>query len=135
MLKWQTHAMRLALAAMETSEDRFQKVGACALAHDHTVLGVSYNGLAAGIDAPEGFWDDRDKRRPYMIHAETNLLSLFSRGEGGLLACTLLPCNPCALNIAAHGIKEVVFGDVYDKDQRAIDTFKFYGIKLTQLKL
>jgi dCMP deaminase len=60
------------------SEDPFRKVGACALSKDNRVLGVSYNGLKSGFNVDSSFWNDRDSRRPYMIHAEANLFSLFS---------------------------------------------------------
>jgi len=133
-LKWQKHAMRIALAAMENSEDIYQKVGACILAPDHSVVAVAYNGLAPGKDAPKGFWDDRDKRRPFMIHAEVNALTRCKKGEGEILACTLLPCSGCAQAIAANGIKEVVYLEVYSRDKQAIEIFEFYGVKLTHLK-
>jgi len=78
-------------------------------------------------------WNSRDKRRPFMIHAEANLLSLFKRGECKLLACTLLPCSSCASLIAAHGIKTVVFRDVYERDQEAYKIFKFNKIECKRL--
>ena len=53
------------------------------------VLAVGYNGLAAGKKVDESFWLDRGKRRPFMIHAEANCLSLVKRGQVDLLAVTL----------------------------------------------
>jgi dCMP deaminase len=130
---WETHAMNLAEVAMLRSEDPFQKVGACILGHNHEVLAVAYNGLAAGKDVGEDFWEDRDKRRPYMIHAETNALSRIKRGDGLILACTLLPCRCCATNIAAYGINHVIYKDVYKRDDFALYIFDFYGITCKQL--
>ena len=68
-----------------------------------------------------------------MIHAETNLLSLIKRGECKLLACTLLPCTACANAIAAHNIPKVVYRELYDKDQSALEIFKFHNIELKQI--
>nr|MBC8395310.1 deoxycytidylate deaminase [Bacteroidota bacterium] len=97
------------------------------------VLGLGYNGLASGKEVVDSFWEDRDLRRPYMIHAETNCLSLCKKGEVDLLAVTLLPCASCATMIASYRIPEVVYSEVYNRDKKAIDIFNFYGIKLTQL--
>lgn len=134
-VSWEKHAMALAYSASLRSEDPFRKVGACALDYNNGVLGVSYNGLMPGFKPPRGFWKSRDKRRKYMIHAETNLLSRIKIGEARLIAVTLLPCRCCAINIAAHGIKHVVFGIIYDEDHSAFDIFKFYGIQISCIPL
>ena len=128
-LSWEEYAMKLAQVAALRSEDPHVQVGSCALDHNNRVLGVAYNGLAPGKIVTDVFWNDRDGRRPYIIHSEANLLSLFKRGECRLLACTLLPCSPCATMIAGYGIKKVVYRDIYTKDQGALDIFKFYNIE------
>lgn len=133
-ISWEEYALQIAEVASLRSEDVFCKVGACALDHSNRVIGVAYNGLSSGIKVPKSFWNSRDKRRPFMIHAEANLLSLFKRGDCKLLACTLLPCSSCASLIAAHGIKNVVFRNVYDRDQQAYQIFKFNNITCNQIK-
>ena len=132
-LSWEEYALALAETAALRSEDPYQKVGACALGHDNKVLGLGYNGLASGKQAHEPFWENRDFRRPYMIHAEANCLSLFRSGECSLLAVTLLPCSYCATLIAAYKIPRVVYREVYKQDQKAVDIFKFYDINLTKI--
>lgn len=133
-ISWEEYALRLAEVASLRSPDCFVKVGACALDHSNRVIGVAYNGLASGIEVNEEFWKDRDNRRPFMIHAEVNLLSLFKRGECKLLACTLLPCSSCASSIVAHDIKKVVYKDTYFRDEKALEIFKFNGIECKQLE-
>jgi len=133
-LSWEKYAMRLAQTASERSEDPYVKVGACALDFDNRVLGVSYNGLAPDKDVDAKFWEDRDYRRKYMIHAETNCLSLFKGGQCKILACTLLPCSSCATQIAAYRIPIVVYKDVYQRDKEAEEIFKFYNIKLIKFE-
>lgn len=128
-LPWDIYALKIAEVAALRSEDVFRQVGACALDYNNRVIGVAYNGLAPGKVVPEEFWINRDKRRPYMIHAESNLLSLFTRGNCYLLACTLLPCTSCATMIAGYGIKRVVYKEIYDKDSVALDIFDFYNIQ------
>ena len=89
------YAMALAHVASLRSEDPYRKVGAAALDWDNRVIGTAYNGLAPGFDAPEGFWDDRDHRQKFMLHAEVNLCSLFRRGEVRLVASTTKRQNMC----------------------------------------
>lgn len=132
-ISWEEYALRIAEVASLRSEDPFKKVGACALDANCRVIGVAYNGLASGRTVEESFWADRDKRRPYMIHAEANLLSLFRRGECELLACTLLPCSYCASMISAYSIKKVVYKETYVRDTKAINIFKFNGIECEQI--
>ena len=134
-ISWEEYALRIAETASLRSEDIYTKVGACALDHSNRVIGVAYNGLAPGVQVTEEFWSNRDYRRPFMIHAETNLLSLFKRGECRLLACTLLPCSGCAQMISAYGIKKVVYKDVYFRDDMAVQIFEFNNIECEQIIL
>jgi len=129
-IDWYEYSMLLAFAAAKRSEDPHRRVGACALNKDKMVVGLGYNGLASGKGAPVGFWDNRDDRRKFMIHAETNCLSLCEKGEVDLLAVTLLPCSYCATMIAAYGIKEVLYHEEYENDQSAKEIFKFYDIDM-----
>ena len=129
-IDWYEYAMLLAFAASKRSEDPYCQVGACALNKDHMVIGLGYNGLASGKDAPPTFWEDRDKRRPFMVHAEANCLSLCKKGEVDLLAVTLLPCSYCATAVAAYGVREVLYHKDYENDQKAKEIFKFYDIDL-----
>ena len=132
-VSWDQYALDLAKAASRRSEDPYHKVGACALGEDNRVLSLGYNGLMAGADVDLEFWEDRDARRPYMIHAEVNCLSLFKSGECKTLAVTLLPCSYCAAMIAAYKIPRVVYSEVYKRDTKALDIFKFYNIELIKL--
>jgi len=133
-LTWSEYALNIAEAASLRSEDPYVKVGACALDHDYRVLGVGYNGVASGKDTGYDFWRDRDSRRPFIIHAEANCLSLFKRGECQILAVTLLPCSHCATMIAGYGIGQVVYRDEYEKDEGAKKIFDFYGIRYRKIK-
>ena len=134
-MSWGQYALSLAKTASLRSEDPYVKVGACALGRNNEVLGLGYNGLMSGKDVEPSFWEDRDARRPYMIHAEVNCLAGVERNKCKVLAVTLLPCAYCATLIAAHEIPYVIYGDVYERDTKALDIFNFYGIKLFKLDL
>lgn len=127
-LNWEEYALSLAKTAALRSEDPHKQVGACALNRERMVLGLGYNGLASGKKVDAMWWLDRDARRPYMIHAEANCLTLCRKGEVDLLAVTLLPCSYCATMIAAYGVRKVVYLEEYDKDRKGMKIFDFYNI-------
>lgn len=132
---WEEFAIRIAETAAMRSEDNHRKVGACALDKNNMILGVGYNGLAAGKEAPPLFWEkkNRDDRRKYMIHAEANCLSLLKQGEAKLLAVSYMPCSYCATMIASYRIPKVVYKNVYELDTQATKIFDFYDIELIKL--
>jgi len=132
-IDWDTYALKLAEVAALRSEDPFVQVGSCALDINNRVLGVAYNGLAPGKIVSDVFWADRDGRRPYILHSETNLLSMFKRNEAHTVACTLMPCSSCATHIVAHGVRRVIYRDIYSKDTKALDIFKFYDIEVKRI--
>ena len=133
-IDWDEYALLIAETVSLRSEDPYRKVGACALDFDNRVIAVGYNGLAPGKNVNKEFWNSRDDRRPYMIHAEANCLSLFKRSECNLLAVTLLPCSSCATLICGYDIKTVVYRDTYDRDKKSLDIFKFYSVECYQIK-
>lgn len=125
--------MALAHVASLRSEDPYRKVGAVAFDFDNRVIGTAYNGLAPGFNVSPEFWIDRHDRRKYMIHAEVNLCSLFTRGNVKLVACTTKPCTSCMQMICAYGVREVYYRDDYP-DSEADAIADLYGIKLEQLR-
>lgn len=126
------YAMALAHVASLRSEDPFRKVGAVAIDFDNRVIGTAYNGLAPGYNADPEFWADRDARRKYMLHAEVNLCSLFTRGNVKLVACTTKPCTSCMQMLCAYGVKEVYFRDDYPESEADAIAAR-YDIPLVQL--
>ena len=131
---WEQYALNLAEAAKTRSEDPYMQVGACALRWDHSVAATGYNGVKPGetID-----WSDRDKRRPFVIHAEKNCLRYVRIGECELLACTLLPCPDCLAEIARMRIPRVVYKELYTTNkevaQQTFEDATKYGIDLKQI--
>ncbi len=126
------YAMSLAHVASLRSEDPYRKVGAAALDFDNRVIGTAYNGLAPGYNAPGEFWDDRAARQKFMLHAEVNLCSLFTRGQARVIATTTMPCTACMQTLCAYGIQEIYYDDVYKASDAPIIAER-YGIKLEQI--
>lgn len=126
------YAMALAHVASLRSEDPYRKVGAAALDFDNRVIGTAYNGLAPGYNPPPGFWDDRDARQKFMLHAEVNLCSLFRRGEAKIVATTTMPCTACMQTLCAYGIREVYYREIYHVSD-APEIAALYNVKLEQV--
>lgn len=122
------HAMMLAYIASLRSEDPHRKVGAVALDARGYTLGLAYNGLTPGAEVKPGFWDDRDARRRYCIHAEQNLCALFKRGQVHTVAVTTHPCASCASLLASHGVGVVLYGESYGADG-GDQILEFHSIK------
>ena len=129
-LSWGEYAFELAKTASIRSEDLHFKVGACALRFDKSVAAVGYNGAPRGVNID---WTNRDERRKRVIHAEMNALSYCTPGEIELIAVTLLPCSSCLNLIASYGIKRVIFGKIYQRDDFAFQLAKEYNIALEQI--
>lgn len=129
-MNWEEYALELATVAAKKSKDPWRQVGACLLRHDNTVAGIGFNGFPAGMRED---WQDRDKRRLFVIHAEQNALRYVKPDECSLMAVTLLPCNDCLKAIASHGIKTVIYRDIYERDITSITLAQDFGIKLIRI--
>jgi dCMP deaminase len=129
-MNWDEYAMSIAETVAQKSKDPWHKVGAVILREDNSVASVGYNGFPQGV--PED-WNNRDKRRLLVIHAEQNALRYLKPGEGKTLYTTLLPCNDCLKSIAAYQIKRVLFKETYQQDQSSLEIADLLGIELTQL--
>ena len=133
-ISFEEMAMKIADVVKDRSEDPYKKVGACILNKEGRILSVGYNGLLSKQQVPNNFWEDRDERRRFIIHAETNALACITRyDEPYILASTLLPCANCAINICSHGIKEVYYKEEYHKDKLAYEIFDFYKVSLKKI--
>ena len=131
-VSWEEYALNIASAAAERSERHLPKSWSVRSQRKEYGCSCWINGLAPGKDVSYGFLQNRNHRRPYMIHAEVNCLSLVKRGEVKILACTLLPCSSCATMIAGYGIEKVVYKEIYKRDTSALEIFKFYEIDCIQ---
>jgi dCMP deaminase len=129
-MNWNEYALDIACAVAGKSKDPWRKVGACLVRNDNSIASVGYNGFPAGMRED---WEDRDKRRKFVVHAEQNALRYIKPDECRLIAVTLLPCNDCLKAIASYGIKEIVYRDTYDLDETTLELAHDFGITLTQL--
>ena len=108
---WERYGLQLATVAAGRSEDPHVQVGAVVFRADNSVAGIGYNGAPSGITIN---WEDRDRRRPWVIHAEVNALRWVTPTEacGGWIATTHHPCAACLTVIASYGLKRLVYRDL-----------------------
>ena len=95
-----------------------------------TVLGVGYNGSAAGL--PNECISDTPGACGH-IHAEINALikSTYQNAQQKKAYLTLSPCRSCAIALINFSISEVIFRDKY-RDTAGLDLLAQAGIKTRQ---
>lgn len=127
----------IALAVASRSEDPHTKAGCCIVDKHGRVLSTGYNGLSKSKSLPIILKNEqyRDVKRDLFIHAETNALSLIRCNEGNSIFLNINPCSSCAINIVAHGIKNVVFVYDYAKCQKYKHIFQFYNVKYRKISI
>lgn len=129
-ISWEEYALKLAEVASLKSKDPYVRVGCCLLRHDHSVASLGFNGFPSGMVED---WSNRDERRKYIVHSETNALRYVKPNECYLAAVTLLPCNDCLKSLASYGIKKIVYRDVYQQDPSTLNLAEVFGIELIQI--
>jgi dCMP deaminase len=134
-IDFETYAMCLAWMASLRSEDPYLQVGAVAFDGRNRVLSTGYNGLKPGASLSDAEWKQRDQRLPFIIHAETNCLAVCTLGTVETIAVTTQPCAACASNIVAHGIKTVLYGKPYHRDDSSFSIFERYGVRVKHIPL
>lgn len=100
------------------SADAKVQVGACLLDHFHRVVGVGYNGRAAGEPNER---ESLEQGLSGFIHAEVNaLLAANWNGEAHTLYITHEPCATCArLIVNSRRVRRVVFETDYTETARS----------------
>lgn len=110
---WEEYAIDLAHAALWRSEDQHHRVGCALLRPDMSLLGVGYNGAPPGMTID---WSNRDARREYVIHAESNALRYARPDEVAIMASTMMPCLTCVKLAASYRIPLIVYEEDLDPD-------------------
>jgi len=127
----------IALAASARSEDFTTKVGCAVEDYSGKIISTGYNGLKSGCDTQNTPIFTREDKLKYFIHAETNALSEIVKNQIKTIYITHSPCQYCAQNIVAHGIKEVIYLQEYNNCSAFKEIFTTFGIfhrKITEIE-
>jgi dCMP deaminase len=131
--------MALAIKTSLESPDTYKKVGCVGVNDNGHVAAFGYNSILdakpekMGYKDLDEFMNNRDVRRPFMVHAESMMCSLVTKGQINEVYTSLFPCVDCMKNLAVHGVKRVVYGEAYEKDKPAFAVARFYGIDVFKL--
>lgn len=118
---WVYTALKLAENIAELrSEDPYVQVGCCAIKNNSEII-LGYNGLPSGFNMS---MEDRDARRPYMIHAERNVLDRVEQNEVKIFAVTHMPCVECLKSIKQKGISCVFYAHELERKEDVIASRK-----------
>lgn len=125
----------LTLAGKSRSEDPHTHCAAVGFSKNKRVLGISYNGLGAGMSVPDWMKEEgnREKKGDLFLHAEQNLFNLIKNEECELLCLNISPCFNCSKFIVSHGVKRVVYLKEYHRCTRFKEIFDFYKIQYQEL--
>ena len=134
--------MGLAFWVASKSKDPKTQIGAIIVSDNNEPLGSGYNGPPRNIPDTSINWD-RPYKYQFMRHAEINAIS-YARGPlaGATIYITGAPCSACMLDIAAEGIKRVVYfrpkaepGSMLADDSEWQKTQEIAQLSLVQLDL
>ncbi len=103
-------ALSIAELVSHRSKDPNRKIGAVILRPDHTICSTGYNGFARGLNDDKEIYNDKERKRLRIIHAELNaILTARERVDGyTIYIYGLPPCSQCSAAIIQSGIKKVV---------------------------
>jgi len=118
----------IALSASARSEDPTTKVGCAVEDNSGKIISTGYNGLKSGYSTLDTPITTREDKLKYFIHAETNALSEIVKNQIKTIYITHSPCQYCAQNIVAHGIKEVIYLEEYKYCSIFKEIFNTFGV-------
>ena len=126
--KWDIRYLALAEEVAQWSKDPSTKIGAVAVGRKGQVLSQGYNGFPRGIEDKVEYYQDRETKYKYVVHAEMNVIyNATYHGvslEGTTMYVTGLPvCSDCAKGIIQVGITRVVMKERLTP-QKWIDSWK-----------
>ncbi|KIO44457.1 MULTISPECIES: deoxycytidylate deaminase [Porphyromonadaceae] len=106
--------LRMARIWAENSYCVRRQVGAL-IVRGNAIISDGYNGTPSGFE--NICEDDRNKTKPYVLHAEANAITKVAKSNNSSLGATLYvtasPCIECAKLIIQAGIKRVVYSEDY----------------------
>ena len=110
---YQEYFMMIAFVVSLRSDDLFIKHGAVIVDNlTNHIIGTGYNGTFKGCDTSKINIQNRDERRPWMIHSEENAMFNCTKNplelpNGASIYVTGLPCVNCLQRIVNFGIKTI----------------------------
>lgn len=112
-IEWEQYFVALSKITAMRSKDPNTKVGAIIVNDRNRILSLGYNGMPNGDDSfpwSREAENEKDKKYPYVIHAEINaVLNASTDLRGTTMYTTLFPCSNCAKFIVQTGITKICY--------------------------
>ena len=110
--KWDIRYLQLAEEVASWSKDPSTKIGAVAVGSKGQVLAQGFNGFPRGMEDKLEYYEDRETKYKYVVHAEMNVIYNATYNgvslEGSTLYVWGLPvCSDCAKGIIQVGVNQV----------------------------
>jgi deoxycytidylate deaminase len=106
---WDARLMRIAAEAASWSRDPAEGVGCLLVSPDRRSQVVGYNGVVADHPGELTILASKALKYAYCRHAERNAIANARQDLTGWTAyVTKAPCEDCALDMYAHGVRRVV---------------------------
>ncbi len=110
--KWDVRWMRIAREVSSWSKDPSRKVGAVAV-RNNRIVAQGYNGFPRKFPDVDEWYQDRETKYKYIVHAELNLiLNAVYHGitlkDSTVYLYGLPPCVECAKALAQAGVNRLV---------------------------
>lgn len=127
-MKWDKRFLNLAKEISTWSKDPSTQIGAVLVNDERRILATGYNGFPRGVwDSPD-YYQDRETKYKYVVHAEMNAIynatyNGISLKDSTLYVWGLPVCAECAKGVIQVGIKRVVMPRG-DYPERWIESFK-----------
>lgn len=133
---WTDYFINIARVVATRATCPRKSVGCVVVSRDHHILTTGYNGSPPGvthcIDAECDMLDGHCVRAS---HAETNAVAQAARHgvsiQGSTVYVTAYPCWNCFRQLLAAGAREVIYDEVYRKDERVERTARMVGVRVT----
>lgn len=134
--KMYNYFIKVCKETAKLSTCQVKKVGAVLVKNDR-ILAISYNGSPSKIPhCCDKVFKTREEHSKWSeeheIHAEANLVAYCAKNnistDGATMFVSLSPCINCAKLIIQTGIKEVIYLEEYDRDERGIQFLFNTGI-------
>jgi len=137
--KWDIRYLNLAQNVASWSKDPSTQIGAIAVGSKGQVLAQGYNGFPRGIEDNPAYYEDRETKYKYVVHAEMNVIYNATYNgvslDGATLYVTGLPvCSDCAKGVIQVGIQRVVMKE-QDIPQKWIESWKTTAGMFDQAKI
>ena len=137
--KWDIRYLNLAQNVASWSKDPSTQIGAIAVGSKGQVLAQGYNGFPRGIEDNPAYYEDRETKYKYVVHAEMNVIYNATYNgvslDGATLYVTGLPvCSDCAKGVIQVGIQRVVMKE-QDIPEKWIESWKTTAGMFDQAKI